>query len=188
MKKFRFNHLWHGLLSLSILVSSCHPDVEETPSPVEGSQTMMYRGVEVVIPANFPKEALNPSFSNFASRVQNVFGVNFSNARASGEETEKQQKQDISELLRMLAEEKAKTPDLSKYPLEEVALKRISRDFPSLKIEQDVRKYQDAVFNFYNDLVREAVLQKLVAKKKGARGELALFLTGGPLVLALWVG
>lgn len=186
MKKFRFNHLLGGLLSLSFLVSSCHPDVTDSPVPVESTQTMMYRGVEVVIPANFPKEALNPSFSGFATRVQNVFGVTFSNARVSGEE--KQQKQDISELLRMLADEKVKTPDLSKYPLEEADLKRISRDFPSLKTEQDVRKYQDAVFNFYNDLVREAVLQKMVKKNKGARGELALFLTGSPLLLALWVG
>lgn len=186
MKKFRFNHLWYGLLSLSILVSSCHPDVKDSPLPVENTQTMKYRGVEVVIPANFPKEALNPSFSSFTTRAQNVFGVTFSNARVSGEE--KEQKQDISELLKMLAEEKVKTPDLSKYPLQEADLKRISRDFPSLKTEQDVRNYQEAVFNFYNDLVREAVLQKLAKKNKGARGELALFLTGGPLLLALWVG
>ena len=165
MKKFRFNHLLGGLLSLSFLVSSCHPDVTDSPVPVESTQTMMYRGVEVVIPANFPKEALNPSFSGFATRVQTVMGVNFSKARVSGEENEKEQKQDISELLRMLADEKVKTPDLSKYPLEEADLKRISRDFPSLKTEQDVRKYQDAVFNFYKRLYQSRECPRIMVDK-----------------------
>lgn len=183
MKKF--------LISLSYLwlltVLGCNQnEFEEQISP-QVPAVVQYQGLEVVFPENMPQEAFNPSLTNFSVRVQKLFDVNFSNARVSGDVSKEEQ--DISEILQMLAEEKVKTPDLSKYPLHSADLNRIKKDFPSIKNEQDVRKHQDAVFGYYNDIVRETVLQRYLKKTKTARSQnLVVFLTSGPLILALWVG
>lgn len=183
-----------SIVALS-MVYACKPSVEplaqdsvDLPLAADMKQ-VVYQNVKVNVRADFPEQALNPA--SLSVYVAYLKGISESKARLAASELPNLSGQYILELLQ---EAKKQYPDLSNSPIDSKDLKMISKNFPSVKTEEDVWKNHDVIFDFYNDLIREDALRKALKgdKPKANGGRLANFepmdLLAASPIYALWVG
>lgn len=176
------------------LVYSCKPSIEPSVEATEVAATtelqeVMYRGIKAMVRADFPERALAPK--TLVDYVEYLKGIQAPGARLAASDIPNLSGQYVLDLM---LEIKKGYPDLSKSPIPDKDMKEIRKNFPTIVKEEDVWKNHDAVFHFYNDLIREDALRKALkeGKPKTGSGRVANFepmdLLAASPIYALWVG
>jgi hypothetical protein len=158
-------NLLSSLLLFCTLFYSCKNEDLQL-SPVEVSEkTIEFKGETVVWPEKVPIEFLDQTAEDFIAYLQSYTSKK---ARAN-------QKLSLSlkETVDIIAPFRSKYPDLSiDKDLDNKDVKRILKDFPSIKTVHDIREKSDIVLTYYNALLKAETLPLLIeaaTKKKKLR-------------------
>lgn len=150
-------------------VSSCNdnkPDDVPLPSASVKSETIDFKGEQVVIPADFPKELFGQTQEEFDLYYETVFEDR--SKRVAGEAT----LLTYEELLPILVRNNAKYPFItSEEGILEKDLERIFKDFPDIETHEEANEKRALIYDFYQTLCKRDVVAEVVEfeKIKGER-------------------
>jgi hypothetical protein len=140
-----------------IVFIGCKDDINEM-NPKSETQFIEVNGLKAILPNGYkPNDFKELSFDDLFKNVS--FSEKLKNIKSLREKDEK-----VSQLYDFISKEKKKYPDLSKEPLDKNDVKRISKDFPSLKSEMEIMDNSNEVFLYYNSMVRKSIADKYNVK------------------------
>lgn len=158
--------------ALGLTLLGCNdPGVKDTTNQTEIIKTEFidFMGEQVAISGSFPKHLLNQTDEEFRTYFLSLHGG--ANLRTTAEESAISSE----ELMTIVTPVVNKYPDVSwEKEISDKDLKRIYKDFKSIKTLDEIREKSEVIVNYYDALIKEEVIPQIieykkVKKNKGAR-------------------
>lgn len=175
MKKFLKKYVFTAIVipSIAVWFTACK-NSQDTISPAETKveikkdEYFTFKDLKVRKPTGVPEAVFSDNEEKYLSFVKTYLGKINSSSRTAVELFSDIDYVPIIELIRT---QRANYPEFSieGKVLDNKSFEAIKKDFPDIKLKDDVFKNSDAIISYYNALLRFDILIKLNQVKKGAK-------------------